>query len=149
MPDRDIVSKRIRSPWLSAGRLWIREGPTPLVVDRFRECLAKALRNGGVEVERARAEARLAGVNLDVEELERLACRLLVERAVLAPLRDHRLIAGDAASAHAEEQALLDALRPDITRYAAQVLAGDRPRVRRRARGDVRRILNARIPVQL
>lgn len=149
MPDRDIVAKRVRSPWRSAARLWIREGPSELTLDKCRETLAKALREGGVGLDRARHEAAQAGAHLNQEGQERMAGRLFIEQAVLAPLRDHRLTDLDASEVHRQESALLHALAPDIARYAAQVMEGVRPRVRRRARPDIRRVLDTPVAIQL
>jgi hypothetical protein len=149
VPDRDIIAKRIRSPWRSAARLWMREGATELTIDKCRATLAKALRDGGHGVDRARAEAAIAGAHLDREGQERLAARILVEQAVLAPLRDHRLAVLDAAEVHLQESILFRELDSDFARYASQVLAGARPRVRRRPRPDVRRLLESRVEIQL
>ena len=67
MPDRDFISRHVRSPWRSAARLWVREGPGDLAIDKVRGSLAKALRDGGLAVERARLAADHAGRHLTPE----------------------------------------------------------------------------------
>jgi len=149
VPDRDFVSRHVAAPWRSAARLWVREGPSGATADKLRVALAKALRDGGGAVERARREAERAGGHLDRLDRERLVERLLILQAVLAPVRIQRLAAVDAAQLERQEQQLLDGLAPDVQRYAAALLEGRRPTVRRRPRPDARRVLETRVPIQL
>jgi uncharacterized protein with von Willebrand factor type A (vWA) domain len=149
VPDRDYISRHIGAPWRSAARLWVSDGPADLTIDKARAALAKALRDVGVPVERARLEAGRVGAHLDPEARERLVERLLIERALFAPTRDERLRAIDVARLGSEEQQMLDALAPDVRRYAAAVLEGRRPTVRRRPRPDVRQVLETAVPIQL
>ena len=149
MPDRDYISRHVRAPWRSAARLWVGEGPTELTVDRVRVALAKALRDGGLPVDRARLEAERAGAHLNRVDRERHVEQLLIQQAVLAPVRGQRLAAMDAGQLDREERQLLDALAPDVQRYAAAILEGRRPTVRRRPRPDTRRVLETSVPIQL
>jgi hypothetical protein len=149
VPDRDFISTHVRAPWRSAARLWVREGPSDLAIDKFRATLAKALREGGLAVERARLEAERAGGDMTREGMERLVEHLLIHQAVLAPVRGKRLAALDAAQVESQERALLNALAPDLDRYAAAVVGGRRPTVRRRPRPDARRILETPVSVNL
>lgn len=149
MPDRDFISRHVRSPWRSAARLWVREGPSDLAIDKFRGTLAKALRDGGLAVERARLEADRAGSHLTLEARERLVERLLIHQAALAPVRGHRLALMDAGQVDREERALLAALAPDMDRYASAVVDGRRPTVRRRRRPDAREVLGSPVSLQL
>jgi hypothetical protein len=55
----------------------------------------------------------------------------------------------DAAQVESQERALLNALAPDLDRYAAAVVGGRRPTVRRRPRPDTRRILETPVSVNL
>jgi hypothetical protein len=48
-----------------------------------------------------------------------------------------------------DEQHLLNALAPDVQRYATAVLEGRRPTVRRRPRPDARQLLDTPVPIQL
>jgi hypothetical protein len=143
VPDRDFISRHVRTPWRSAARLWVREGPTDLTIDKVRASLAKALRDGGLTVDRARLEAEQAGSHLTREEREHLVERLLIHQAVLAPVRGQRLAMQDAAQIDREERALVAALTPDVERYASAILEGRRPTVRRRPRPDTLRILES------
>lgn len=149
MPDRDYIARYVRAPWRPAARLWVREGPTAPTIDRLRETLAKALREGGLAVERARLEARRAGGQTTREAQERLVERILITQAVLAPTRWQRLAVLDAAQLDQQERRLLDALGPDMDRYAAAIVEGRRPTVRRRARPDIRQFLDRPVAVQL
>lgn len=58
MPDRNFVSRHVPRPFQAAARLWIREGLTLVTPDRVKTCLARALREDGPEVQRARQAAR-------------------------------------------------------------------------------------------
>lgn len=149
VPDRDFISRHVDSPWRSAARLWVLEGPTDATSDKLRIALAKALRDGGRAVERARLEAARAGGHLVGIDRERFVERLLIQHAMLAPVRSQRLAAMDAAQLERQEQQLLDALAPDVQRYAAALVEGRRPTVRRRPRPDTRRVLETRVPIQL
>lgn len=149
MPDRDYISRNVGAPWRAAARLWVSDGPTGLAIDRARTALAKALRDGGLTLERARQEAGRAGAHLSPEGRERLVERLLIERTLFAPTRSLRLREIDAARLGRDEQQLLNALAPDVQRYAAAVLSGRRPTVRRRPRPDARTLLDTRVPIQL
>jgi hypothetical protein len=149
VPDRDYISRHVRAPWRPAARLWVLEGPTDLTVDKFRVVLAKALRDGGIAVDRAHIEAERAGAHLNPLAMERLVERLLIQQAALAPVRGQRLAVVDARQLDREERQLLDALTPDVQRYAAAILDGRRPRVRRRPRPDTRRVLETSVPIQL
>jgi DNA-binding ferritin-like protein (Dps family) len=68
---------------------------------------------------------------------------------VLAPTRGQRLAVLDAAQLDQQEHRLLDALGPDMDRYAAAIVEGRRPTVRRRARPDIRQFLDRPVAVQL
>jgi hypothetical protein len=149
VPDRDFISRHVRAPWRSAARLWVLEGPSGLTVDACRAALAKALRDGGLPVERARLEAGRAGEHLPREDRERLVESLLIHQAVLAPVRGQRMAQMDAAEVEREERRLLDALAPDLDRYAAALLDGRRPTVKRRPRPDTRRILETPVSLHL
>jgi hypothetical protein len=149
VPDRDFISIHVRAPWRSAARLWVREGPSDLTIDKVRATLAKALREGGLTVDRARLEAERAGGHLTREERERLVERLLIHQAVLAPVRGQRMATLDAAQVDREERALEAALAPDVERYASAIVGGRRPTVRRRPRPDTRRILESPVSLHL
>lgn len=149
MPDRDFISIHVRAPWRSAARLWVREGPSDLTIDKVRATLAKALRDGGLAIDRARLEAEQAGGHLTREEREHLVERLLIHQAVLAPVRGQRLATQDAAQVDHEERALVAALAPDVERYASAILEGRRPTVRRRPRPDTRQILESPVSLHL
>lgn len=149
MPDRDFVSMQVRSPWRPAARLWVREGPTSATIDRIAEALAKVLRDGGLDLERAKAEAQRSGSNLSDEERERLAVHLLVRQAVLAPVRGHGLAALDVAAVELEERSVIAALSPHVDRYLTALAEGRRPRVQRRRRPDLRQVLDTPVAIQL
>ena len=149
MPDRDFISTHVRSPWRPAARLWVREGATSATIDRIAEALAKVLRDGGLALERAQAEAQRSGNYLSTEERERLAVHLLIHQAVLAPVRGHRLAALDAAAVDREERSVLAALSPHIDRYLTALAEGRRPRVQRRTRPDLRQVLDTPVAIQL
>ena len=68
MPDRDFISTHVRSPWRPAARLWVREGATSTTIDRIAEILAKVLRDGGLDLDRARTEAQRASLTLGLED---------------------------------------------------------------------------------
>ncbi len=149
MPDRDFISTHVRSPWRPAAGLWVREGATSATIDRIAEALAKVLRDGGLALERAQAEAQRSGNYLSTEERERLAVHLLIHQAVLAPVRGHRLAAFDAAAVDREERSVMAALSPHIDRYLTARAEGRRPRVQRRARPDLRQVLDTPVAIQL
>ena len=149
MPDRDFISTHVRSPWRTAARLWVREGATSATIDRIAEALAKVLRDGGLALERAQAEAQRSGNYLSTEERERLAVHLLIHQAVLAPVRGHRLAALDAAAVDREERSVMAALSPHIDRYLTALAEGRRPRVQRRTRPDLRQVLDTPVAIQL
>lgn len=149
MPDRDFISRQVRSPWRSAARLWVREGSSDLTIAKVRAALAKDLRDGGLGVERARLEAERAGSHMTREERERLFERLVIHQALFAPVRGQRLAMLDAAQVDREERALEVALAPDVERYASAILDGRRPTVRRQPRPDTRRILESPVSLHL
>lgn len=149
MPDRDFISKHVGAPWGPAARLWVREGATSATVNRVSEALAKVLRDGGLAWDRAQAEAQRSGSHLSTEARERLAVHLLIHQAVLAPVRGHRLAALDAGAVDEEERSVLAALSPHIDRYLTARAEGRRPRVQRRARPDLRQVLDTPVAIQL
>jgi hypothetical protein len=149
MPDRDYISRHVGAPWRKSARLWASDGPSGAVIDTARAALAKALRDGGLSLERARLEAERAGPHLDRLARERLVERLLIERALFAPTRDLRLRSMDVAQVDRQEHQLLNALAPDVQRYAAAVVNGRRPTVGRRPRPDARTVLDTPVPIQL
>jgi len=149
MPDRDFISTHVRSPWRSAARLWEREGATSATIDRIAEALAKVLRDGGLDLERARAETQRSGNYFSPDERERLAVQLVIHQAVLSPVRGHRLAALDAAAVDQEERSVMAALSPHIDRYLTALAEGRRPRVQRRPRPDLRQVLDTSVAIQL
>lgn len=149
MPDRDFISTHVRSPWRPAARLWVREGATSTTIDRIAEILAKVLRDGGLDLDRARTEAQRAGNYFSPEERERLAVQLLIRQAVLAPVRGHRLATLDAAAVDREERRAMAALSPHVDRYLTALAEGRRPRVQRRPRPDLRQVLDTPVAIQL
>jgi len=149
MPDRDYFSKHVGAPWRTAARLWTSDGPAATTIESARAALAKALRDGGLVVDRARLEADSAGRHLDRLSRERLFERLLIERALFAPTRGLRLQLVDFALLDHQERQLLSALAPDVHRYAAALVDGRRPTVRRRPRPDARSALDIPVLIQL
>lgn len=149
MPDRDYVSTHVRSPWRPVARLWDREGPSVAMVDRANQALAKVLREGSILLDRARIESSRVGRDVTPYERERRALRMLIRQAVLAPMRGRLLQTLDIQTVARLEARALAALAPEIDRQVAAMAEGRRPRVSRRARPDVRRILDTPVSIQL
>lgn len=149
MPDRDFVSTHVRSPWRPVARLWDLEGPSVAMVDRANQALAKVLREGSILLDRARIETARVGRDLTPNEREQRALRMLIRQAVFAPMRDRLLLTQDFQAVARREAMALAALAPEIDRQVAAMAEGRRPRVSRRARPDVRRILDTRVSIQL
>ena len=149
MPDRDFVSTHVRTPWRPVARLWDREGASVAMVDRAMQALAKVLRDGSILLDRARIESARSARDLTPDERESRALRILIYQAVLAPMRGRLLMTLDFQTLARREARALAALAPEIDRQVAAMAAGRRPRVSRRARPDVRRILETPVSIQL